>query len=105
MQARGKVGSGWSADHPEFQNRGSDHPEFLTCFDFVYQVGPNISRRQTRTYRKSTKEETSGSGYVKERERETHNCIKKTVRRLVGPNNVSCERRSLQKLHRNTNRM
>ena len=33
-QARGKAGSGWSADHPEFLNRGSDHSEFRSCFDF-----------------------------------------------------------------------
>ena len=37
-QARGKAGAGWSADHPEFENRGSDHPEFLPCFDFFYEV-------------------------------------------------------------------
>ena len=44
---------------------------FLHVLIFFYQVGPNISRRQTRTYRKSTKEETSGNGYVKEREKHT----------------------------------
>ena len=33
-QARGKAGAGWSADHPEFETRGSDHPEFGPCFDF-----------------------------------------------------------------------
>ena len=38
LQARGKAGAGWSADHPEFSNRGSDHPEFLPCFDFFYEV-------------------------------------------------------------------
>ena len=52
LQARGKAGAGWSADHPEFETRGSDHPEFGPCFDFFNQI---MSRNQTRQYRKSTK--------------------------------------------------
>ena len=30
--------SGWSADHPDFWTRGSDHPEFLPCSDIFYEV-------------------------------------------------------------------
>ena len=77
QQARGKAGSGWSADHPEFYTRGSDHPEFGPCFDFL---SSNISRKQTRQYRKSTKEATSGKRC--ERKGETNNCSK--TNQLVG---------------------
>ena len=55
----------------------------------------NISRTQTRQYRKSTKEATSGKRC--ERKGETNNCSKQPVSR---PNNASSDRRSLQKCHR-----
>ena len=58
-------------------------------------VSSNISRKQTRQYRKSTKEATSGKRC--ERKGETNNCSKKTVSR---PNNASSDQRSLQTSHR-----
>ena len=58
-------------------------------------LASNISRKQTRQYRKSTKEATSGKR--RERKGETNNCSKKTVSR---PNNASSDQRSLQTFHR-----
>ena len=58
-------------------------------------LSSNISRKQTRQYRKSTKEATSGKRC--ERKGETNNCSKKPVSR---PNNASSDRRSLQTFHR-----
>ena len=61
-------------------------------------LSSNISSKQTRQYRKSTKEATSGKPC--ERKGETNNCSKKTVSR---PNNASSDRRSLQKFHKKQN--
>ena len=91
-QARGKAGSGWPADHPDVR------PWAVTTLNLGHVsnfLASNISRKQTRQYRKSTKEATSGKRC--ERKRETDNCSKKPVSR---PNNASSDRRSLQKFHR-----
>ena len=46
-------------------------PGAVTLGHVLIFLSSNISRKQTRQYRKSTKEATSGKRYVKEREKQT----------------------------------